>query len=161
MVPDSPGTISGRGVPFRCWRFGVQPAHSRKPLWASASRSSLASRGLHHPRSIPFPRNNRVRAALASLVLFDQVLAQSNDWDPRTALLACRRFLQVRYDRGNANPWRGSAPTPPARGAWGPNRCLVISRLRRPPADRSLKLEKAGVQVGALRPIYQNYFRTP
>jgi len=153
--------LSGREAPFRCWRFGAQRGHSRKPLWASASTSSLTNRGLHHPRSIPFPRNNRVRAALASLVLFDQVLAQSNGWDPRTALLACRRFLQARYDRGNANPWRGLVPTPPAHGGLGPNWCSVVFRLRKPPADRSLKLEKAGVQREALRPIYQNYLRTP
>jgi hypothetical protein len=156
-----PPILSGREVPFRCWRFGAQRAHSRKPQWASASTSSLASRGLHHPRSIPFPRNNRVRAGLASLALFEQVLAQLNVWGPRTALHACQRFLQVRYDRGNANPWRGSAPTLPVCGASGPNWCSVVFRLRRPPADRSLKLEKGGVQVEALRPIYQNCLRTP
>src|SRR6266852_9043442 len=128
-------SLSGCEVPFRYWKFGAQPAHSRKPLWASPSTSILAGRGLHHPRSIPSPRNNQVRAALAYLVLFDQVLAQSNGWDPRTALLACRRFLQVRYDLENANPWRGSAPTPPAHGASGPNWCSVVFRLRRPPAN--------------------------
>jgi hypothetical protein len=126
---SSPGMTFTTG-PFQ--KTGVGPSlHFDRGAYRIASSSdSLCSRSSPVPsetspwRSYLFPARRRA-------------------WDPKIAARADRKSARAYSRWASASPWPGSAPTRPARGVFGADIVRSVVRLRRPPADRSVKWEKA------------------
>ena len=138
------------GAPSQGQKLREQPGRSRKRPAVSAASSNAVHREWLHPRKIPGRRSNRASIVPGFHGQFCEALARRDVAGPRIDGRAGPGFSRACCALVNANPSEASAPTRPARGAKGPRCVARFVRLRRPPADRSIKWEKEGVPAGAL-----------
>jgi len=156
-----PAATGDSGVPSQGRQQRGRLCHSRKLGRESAATSSAAEREWLRPRRIPGRCSNRALVSPDFHRQFCEVLVKRDVADPRIGWRAGPGFGRACCEQVNANPSPAWAPTPPARGAQGPDYAARVVRLRKPPADKLIKWEKEGVPAGALPWICQRPLRTP
>jgi hypothetical protein len=161
--PDeiSDATITAdRGACSRVVRRTSPPAHSKTQGLVGRAISMSARTELPHPSGSLYSHNTR--ALLGRFPLrSSSVVERPGDSGPRIVAPAHRQSAPACSHSAHASPWPGSAPTRPECGVFGPGIERSIVRLRRPPADMSVKWEKEAAPNEDPRNRYRRILQTP
>jgi hypothetical protein len=149
-----------RGACYRVVRRTSPPAHSKTRGLVDRAISMSARTELLHPNGSLCSHSTRALLEVFPLRSCS-VVERPSDSGPRIAAPAHRQSAPACSHSAPASPYPGSAPTRPECGVFAPGIERSIVRLRRPPADMSVKWGKEAAPDEDPRNRYRRIFQTP
>src|SRR5439155_22120637 len=116
--------------------------HSKISKLASLSIASVLRRKLHRPNKSLFAYNTPALAANLEAPKSLSTPARQHAWDPRTVSRGGPRSVPACCGLVHSNQWPGPVPKQQELSDRGLDGDSEAFRLRRPPADKSVKSEK-------------------